>query len=161
MSIYAVVETSTGAILNRIVLDQDSDWTPEDGHSIVEETTAVLEIGGKYVGGIYTPPVRPDPEPMPALPCPQSISDRQFFQQLAVAGIITEADALASNAAVIPAALLTIIEAMPADQQFAAKMLVSGATVFERNHPMTLAIGAARGMSSEQIDDFFRAAAAL
>lgn len=92
---------------------------------------------------------------------PQSISDRQFFQQLAVDGIITQDQALASNAAVIPPPLLTIIEAMPAEQQFAAKMLVSGATVFERNHPMTLAIAAARAMTSEQVDDFFRAAAAL
>jgi hypothetical protein len=94
-------------------------------------------------------------------PVPQSISDRQFFQQLAIDGIISEADALASNAAVIPPPLLTIIEAMPAEQQFAAKMIVSGATVFERNHPMTLAIAAARGMTSGQVDDFFRAAAAL
>ena len=53
------------------------------------------------------------------------------------------------------------INAMPADQQFAAKMLVSGATVFERNHPMTIAIGAAYGMTSDEIDAFFRAAAAL
>lgn len=161
MSTFAVIDTSTGAILNRIALDQDSDWTPDDGHSIVEETAAVLEIGGTYLSGVYTPPSHQEPPPVSTAPFPQAISDRQFFQQLAVAGIITEADALASNAAVIPAALLTIIEAMPADQQFAAKMLVSGATVYERNHPMTLAIGAARGMTSEQIDDFFRAASVL
>lgn len=96
-----------------------------------------------------------------ASPVPQSISDRQFFQQLAIVGIITPDQALASNAAVIPAPLLTIIEQMPADQQFAAKMLVSGATVFERSHPMTIAIGAAYGWSAAQIDDFFRAAATL
>lgn len=96
-----------------------------------------------------------------ATPVPQSISDRQFFQQLAIVGIITTDQALASNAAVIPAPLLTIIDAMPADQQFAAKMLVSGATVFERSHPMTIAIGAAYGWSAAQIDDFFRAAATL
>jgi hypothetical protein len=161
MSTFAIVETATGAILNRIVLEQDSDWTPQDGHSIVEETGDVLQIGGTYLSGTYTPPVLPEPEPMPAMPCPQSISDRQFFQQLAIDGIISEADALASNAAVIPPALLAIIEAMPAEQQFGAKMLVSGATVFERNHPMTLAIAAARGMTSEQVDAFFTAAARL
>lgn len=94
-------------------------------------------------------------------PVPQSISDRQFFQQLAIEGIISEAEALASNAAVIPQPLLDIIDAMPAENQFAAKMLVSGATVFERHHEMTIVIGAARGMTSEQVDDFFRAAARL
>ena len=103
----------------------------------------------------------PDPYVAPPTPVPQSISDRQFFQQLAVAGIISQDQALASNAAVIPAPLLAIIDAMPSDQQFAAKMLVSGATVFERNHPMTEAIGGAYGWNGAQIDAFFTAAAAL
>src|ERR1700730_4659558 len=101
----------------------------------------------------------PDPYVAPPPPVPESISDRQFFQQLAVAGIITQDQALASNAAVIPAPLLTIINAMPSDQQFAAKMLVSGATVFDRNHPMTIGIGTAYGWISDQIDAFFTAAA--
>lgn len=92
---------------------------------------------------------------------PSSISDRQFFQQLAVAGVITEQEALASNAAVIPPPLLAIIDAMPAEDRFGAKMLVSGATVFERRHPMTEAIGSAYGWSAEQIDAFFIAAAEL
>jgi hypothetical protein len=95
------------------------------------------------------------PPPIPA------ISDRQFFQQLAVQGIITQADALASNAAVIPPALLTLIAAMPVDQQFNAKMIISGATTFLRNHPLTVSIGAAFGMTPAQIDQFFIAAALL
>jgi hypothetical protein len=103
----------------------------------------------------------PDPYVAPPAPVPASISDRQFFQQLAVLGIITQDDALASNAAVIPPPLLTIIDGMPAEQQFAAKMLVGGATVFERNHPMTIAIGTAYGWTSSQVDDFFRAASLL
>lgn len=106
-------------------------------------------------GGVPDPYV-PPPEPVPA-----EISDRQFFQQLAVAGIITEEQALAANAAVIPPPLLAIIGQMPSGDQFAAKMLVSGATVFQHNHPMTEAIGAAYGWTAAQIDDFFRAAALL
>ena len=106
-------------------------------------------------GGVPDPYV-PPPEPVPA-----EISDRQFFQQLAVAGLITEEQALAANAAVIPSPLLAIIGQMPSGDQFAAKMLVSGATVFQRNHPMTEAIGAAYGWTAAQIDDFFRAAALL
>ncbi|MBB4396677.1 hypothetical protein [Bradyrhizobium sp. ERR14] len=97
----------------------------------------------------------PDPYVAPPASAQQSISDRQFFQQLAVQGIITQDRALASNAAVIPPPLLAIIDSMPTDQQFAAKMLISGATVFERSHPMTIAIGTAYGWSSEQIDQFF------
>jgi hypothetical protein len=95
-----------------------------------------------------------------APPIPE-ISDRQFFQQLAVQGIISQQDALLANAAVIPAPLLTLIEAMPAGQQFAAKMIVSGSVIFHRNHPLSIAIGTAYGMSSAQIDAFFKAAALL
>ena len=96
----------------------------------------------------------------PAPPIP-AISDRQFFQQLAIQGIITQADALAANAAVIPPALATLIAAMPVDQQFNAKMIISGATIFFRDHPLTVGIGAAFGMTPTQIDQFFIAAALL
>src|SRR5437899_12475242 len=48
-----------------------------------------------------------------ATPVPEVISDRQFFQQLAVLGIISQDEALASNAAVIPPPLLNIINGMP------------------------------------------------
>ena len=92
---------------------------------------------------------------------PASISDRQFFQQLAVLSIIGEDEALAACAAVIPAPLVQIIDGLPEDQRFSARMLLSGATVFERNHSMTEAIGTAYGWTSEQVDDFFRAAALL
>jgi hypothetical protein len=103
----------------------------------------------------------PDPYAAPAPVVPPSISDRQFYQQLAVQGVISEADALAANAAVIPPALLAIIDAMPSAEQFGAKMLLSGATTFERNNLLTIRIGTAHGWSAAQIDAFFIAAAAL
>lgn len=156
MAIYAVVDR-TGVIINRAIVDDPATWTAPDGFDAIEELEP-MQIGGRYADGVYTPPPQPDPPP-PLVPA--SISDRQFFQQLAIDGIITQDDALASNAAVIPPALMAIITAMPSEQQFAAKMLVSGATVFERSHPMTAAIGAAYGWTSEQIDAFFQAAAQL
>jgi hypothetical protein len=119
---------------------------------VADETT----VQDTFVGGAvkkYVPP--------PASTVPQSISDRQFFQQLAVAGIISEADALASNAGVIPGPLLAIINGLPADQQFAAKMIVSGAVTYFRNDALTVAIGTAYGWNSDQIDAFFTAAARL
>ncbi len=96
-----------------------------------------------------------------ATPVPQVISDRQFYQQLAVAAIITEEEALAANAAVIPAALDAMVEVLPEGQRFAARMILSGATQFERGHTLTVAIGSAYGWTDEQIDNFFRAAAQL
>lgn len=105
--------------------------------------------------------IAPTP-PVITAPVPATISDRQFFQQLAVDGIITRAEALAAvKTGEIPAALAGIIDALPDDQKFAAEMLLSGATTFERAHPLSVAIGEARGMTAEEVDDFFRAAAAL
>lgn len=154
--IYVVVDAQ-GVIVNRAILAGSEDYVVPDGHTLVAETHP-MDIGATYKDGVYTP-LPPLPEP-PAPPI-HTISDRQFFQQLALEGIITEDQALASNAAVIPPPLLAIIDAMPVEQQFAAKMLVSGATVYERNHPMTAAIGAAYGWGDAQIDDFFRAASTL
>lgn len=130
-------------------------YHPDAGFEIVDSDVEVRMVkdGDSFVAA--------PPPATPVVPVPASISDRQFFQQLAVAGIITQDQALASNAAVIPAPLLTIIDAMPANQQFATKMLVSGATLFERQNPVTIAIGSAYGMTSDQVDDFFRAAASL
>lgn len=94
---------------------------------------------------------------------PQVISDRQFFQQAAVAGIITQAEAIAAvQTGTIPSMLQTIIDGLPdADQKFAATMLLAGATQFERNHPLTVAVGAHLGLTTAQVDDFFIAAAQL
>lgn len=148
--IYAILDTE-GNVINRVVADKD--WTSPEGISIPDDNYA---IGGKYLDGVYTPPVY---EGTPQIV--KSISDRQFFQQLSVLGIITEEQALASNAAVIPPPLMSIIETLPQDQQFSAKMIVSGATVYERNHPLVEAIGAAYGWTSQQIDNFFSEASKL
>ena len=93
---------------------------------------------------------------------PQTISDRQFFQQLAIAKVISQEEALAAvKTGDIPSALSGFIAALPDAARFNAEMLLSGATLFQRAHPLTDAIAAAQGMTPEQVDDFFRAAAAL
>jgi hypothetical protein len=109
---------------------------------------------GQYWDGsqwVSPPPYVPD------------VSDRQFFQQAAILGIITQAEALAAvKVGAIPASLQAIVNAIPDEEQkFAADMMLSGATIFQRAHPMTEAIGAAYGWTSQQIDEFFIAASAL
>lgn len=96
----------------------------------------------------------------PPPPVPESVSDRQFFHALALGGMISEAEALAAvQTGALPAPIAAIIDAMP--DQFAARMLLSGATTFERRHPLTDALAAALGYSPAQTDDLFRAAEAL
>jgi hypothetical protein len=97
----------------------------------------------------------------PPAPIPD-ISRRQFYQQLAIQGVITQPEALAVMAnGTLPASLQSIVNGLPADQQFGATMLLVGASTFQRSHPMTAVIGAAEGWSSEQIDALFTAAAVL
>lgn len=95
-------------------------------------------------------------------PVPEEISDRQFFQQLALMQVITQEEALnAVKTGAIPAMLATYIDTLPNDTQFPAKMLVSGAVTFRRHHPMTLALAAGMGWTNDQVDDLWRAASIL
>jgi hypothetical protein len=104
----------------------------------------------------------PEPCVPPPPPVPHSISDRQFFQQLAVVGVISQAEALAAvKTGEIPSPMQAILATLPDDQRFAAEMVLSGATVFERSHWMADAFGAGYGWTPEQVDTFFRAAAVL
>lgn len=98
----------------------------------------------------------------PPSPVPSSISDRQFFQALAIHGFITQPEALAAvKTGEIPAVLQTAVSAFDSDNQFAAEMLLSGATSFQRHHPMTSALSQFLGWTEEQTDDLWRSAASL
>lgn len=111
---------------------------------------AEIDARGIVIGEYVPPPP----------PVPSSVSDRQFFQALALGGMISEAEALAAvQTGALPAPIAAIVDGLP--DQFGARMLLSGATTFERGHPLTDALAAALGYSPVQTDDLFRAAAAL
>jgi hypothetical protein len=100
--------------------------------------------------------------PDPPDPVPEVISDRQFFQALAMNGSITQADALAAvKTGTLPPQLQSAIGAMPADEQFGAEMLLSGATMFERSNQMTNAMMRELGWTQENMDNLWRYAATL
>lgn len=93
---------------------------------------------------------------------PSVISDRQFFHVLATDGLITQAEALtAVKTGDPPAAFETFIASLPEGERFSARMLLEGATTFERNHPLTNAFGTMYGMTADQIDDLWRRASLL
>lgn len=56
---YAVVD-STGLIINTVVWDGETEWSPPDGAEAVKCGENICGIGGTYKDGIFTPP--PDPE---------------------------------------------------------------------------------------------------
>ncbi len=96
-------------------------------------------------------------------PLPDEISRRQFFQYLAVIGIITKDEALAAmQGGVIPASLQAIIDQLPTDDgKFNAQMFVVGAQNFNRLHWLTDVVREAMHWTLEQRDDFWREAAKL
>lgn len=95
-------------------------------------------------------------------PVPPGISDRQFAQGLATRGFITEAEALAwVSAGTLPAAIDAFVASLPASDRFGARMILQGATTFERAHPFTAAFGSAVGMDATALDSFWRECAAL
>ena len=88
---------------------------------------------------------------------PEEISDRQFAMGLAIAGLITQAEALAFvKTGEVPAALQAMIGAIEGDDaRFEAEMLVSGATVFKRSHPLVSMIASQVGWTEQQTDQFW------
>ncbi len=90
------------------------------------------------------------------------ISDRQFFQQLAVMGKITSDEALAYvSTGAIPTSMMTLINQLPPQEQFPAKMLIIGETTFDRYNPLVMELGQMYGMTPDDIDALWAAAARL
>lgn len=97
----------------------------------------------------------------PPAPVPATITNRQFFQQLAIMGLITQAEALAAvRVGELPAAFQTMISSLPSDQQFDAEMKLS-VTSFERSNELVAVFAAMQNMSSAQIDDIWKNGALL
>ena len=99
----------------------------------------------------------------PPAPIPATISDRQFFQQAAIDGLVSQEEALSAvQTGSIPVVLQAVIDGIEdPNNRFAATMLLAGATTIERYHPLTDAVAAHLGWDSTQLDEFFIRAAQL
>lgn len=93
----------------------------------------------------------------PPLP---DISPRQFYQQLAVQGLITQDEALAANNT-IPSELAVLVSKLDQSIQFATKMKLLSAESFKITDSDTLAIASAYGWSPTQLQAFWTAASDL
>jgi hypothetical protein len=119
-----------------------------------------LQKSGQTVSRVHTLEDAPAPIPF----TPDEISDRQFAHGLAKPpySLMTQAEALAFvQTGTLPAAFEALIDALPTEVQFDVRMLVTGATVFNRPHPTTAILAAAFGWTDTQRDDFWRFAGAL
>lgn len=152
MSTYALVSAIDEVLRAAEFTDRPEDpvgkgwrWLP----LIVQEgETDGYAVGAESVVQTVKPP--PIPEPV----IPEEISDRQFAHVLKNRGVITHAEAMAFvQTGTVPAALAAVVAAIP-DQTARedAELLLAGATVFQRHHPMTEAVRAAMGWTVEQVD---------
>jgi hypothetical protein len=93
----------------------------------------------------------------PASPSSPVISDRQFYQGLALRGLCTQVEALdAVRIGVLPDALRAFVDAISdSDQRWATEMLLSGAKEFRRDHPFVNEIGAWAGLDMQDLDAFW------
>jgi hypothetical protein len=91
-----------------------------------------------------------------------TITRRQFFQGLAVTGEITEAQAVEALATgKMPDQIEVIIDTLPTDQKFPARMLLLGANEMQLTNPLTQTFAAAKGWDEAETKAFFDLAALL
>ncbi|WP_062235898.1 hypothetical protein [Aureimonas sp. N4] len=111
-----------------------------------DPTTHMLTEGDPVLsGGVWRQTWAVVALPLP--PVPEEVSRRQAKRALSDAGHLT-----AANAA---------IEAIPGKAGDDARIDWADAGYFRRDNPLILGIGSALGLTEAQIDDLFRAAAAI
>jgi hypothetical protein len=91
---------------------------------------------------------------------PLVITKRQFLIQLLRAGMV-DASEVPTLAITPPALMAAVIAGMTTEEQLETTLSWASMTQVERYSPLTLAASAAAGTTTEQLDDFFRAAAQI
>lgn len=140
------------------VLNELSPFTGPDGTKYPEGWLKLLDAEGITALGLepYTPP--PVPEPVP-----QELSFAQFIIGLTEQGWINQTEAnnwLTANSlpAAVEAAIATLPETAPdgSKPQLRAHARAIRPSVIQRTNELLLMLAAARGVTEEQLDDFFR-----
>jgi len=134
---YAVI--NNGVVENIIAWDGSSSYTPTNGRTLVASDTASIGWGYNSSTGVFSAPL-----PVPQIPVvPKSITPRQCRL------ILLQQDLLAS------------VEAMIAQQDEATRITWEFASEFKRDDPLLNQLGVALGLTQQQIDEFFIAAAQI
>jgi hypothetical protein len=102
------------------------------------------QIGWSYEDGVFTPPPGPPPEEILAVERARMVVSR--FQ---------------AKAALLQAGLLDQVSAALADADPVAQLAWAEAVEFRRMSPTILGLAATIGLTDEQLDDLFRAAAEI
>lgn len=148
-----LVDMSSGAVLSErarpaTLLD------PDQVSAVLGEafTTSAIQISRleEEVAGLKESSVA-------AVASVQVVSDRQFYQGLALRGFCTPDEALdAVRTGVLPEGLRQFVDAIPDVQdRWAAEMLLSGAKEFRRDHAFVGQVGVWVGLDAAALDAFW------
>lgn len=139
---YAIV--TTGRVVNVVLWDAEAepDWHPgeiEGQAPGVVPCGAEVQIGWHHADGVFSPP---PPLPLPPPPPVEIVSASQAKIALFNAGLLASVEAL--------------VAAHPYEP---VRIWYHAANQWEAAHPYVVAIGYELGLSAEQIQDLFDAAA--
>ena len=134
---YALVNIAEQLVENVIVLEDPAAWECPEGFELV--ASDVAGPGWLVAGGVPIAPVLPVLAPI----VPTSISPAQ------------------ARLALLGAGLLDDVEAAVAAGSRATQIAWEMATVIERSSPTVVALSAALGLTSDQLDALFTAAAGI
>lgn len=125
-----------GRVVNLAAVADGSDWAPDIGESI--PATADVQIGWLWDGAKFVPP----PPPPPAVPAQVALwQARAVLDQMGL--------------------LATVNAAVAASESPALRAVWEYGNVITRDSPGLAALAEALGLTDAQVDDLFRAAAAL
>ena len=141
---YAIIENDT---ITNIAVADDPAFAESMGWIELPEGAG---IGWTLIDGVWTAPT-----PAP-LPVPAAMTFAQVLIGLVTEAWITEFEGEQWLQGVLPPQVTSLIETLPADQQFAAKARASRPAEVLRADPLVIALGTAQGKTSEELDQFFR-----
>lgn len=153
----AIINTTTGIV--ELVLNYDTPASNPPagfGPNYIAVASDIVNVGWTWNGTALVAPPPPPP------PVPPSVTRRQYYMQAVVVGWFTQAQALALiQLGTLPPSVVTFVNTLPANQQFAANMYLIGAATYERNNPLLISLTTAGGITPAFMDSFFIAAALL
>lgn len=84
------------------------------------------------------------------------LSFAQLLTGLVMENWITQAEGQAWLQGVLPAAVMSLIDTLPSEQQFAAIARATVPSAVNRMDPLVIQLGAAQGKTPEELDTFFQ-----
>ena len=115
----------------------------------------IIEVGGAYDGARFYPaPSKPSPDP-DAIRSRLKLSFAQLLIGLVSESFITEQDGDLWLQGQLPQPVLAIIDTLPLASRFAAKVKATRPSEVLRADPIVWAMADSKGMTPEQLDQFF------